>query len=376
MEENKSEKRLKQGKMAGLISIIVNVFLATGKLIAGILSASVSIIADAVNNFTDGISSLVTLIGFKLSQKPADEDHPFGHARFEYISSLIVSVIILFVGFELGKGSIEKIISPTAINFGLITVIILAVSILGKVGLAIYNGVLAKKINSSALKATSADSRNDAIITTAVLIAGIVEYYSGFAIDGYVGIGVALFILISGIALVRETSSVILGVKNDDRLKDIILEKIKEYPIVVGYHDLMIHDYGPGISFCSIHFEIDKNLDPLYVHEIIDKFEREFIEYGTQLTVHYDPVVLDSPELNALKKVALDTLINIDNRLSLHDFRSIPCDGFSKVFFDVPFPQDMAGREAEIKNEVESAINAIGDITYEAIITFDSVSFN
>ena len=341
MEEVKVKDRGNAGKIAGVVGIVANAFLALGKLIVGILSMSVSIIADAINNFTDGISSIVTLIGFKLASKPADEEHPFGHARFEYISSLIVSVIILFVGFELGKSSVEKIISPTVVNFTLLTAIVLGVSILGKVGLAVYNGILGKKINSSVLKATSADSRNDAIITTAVLIAGIVEYYTGFAIDGYVGIAVALFILISGVTLVKETSSVILGVKNDDRLKNIILDKIKEYPIVVGYHDLMIHDYGPGISFCSIHFEIDKNLDPLYVHEIIDKFEREFLQYGTQLTVHYDPVVLDSEELNQLKRVTIDTLINIDNRLSMHDFRSIPCDGFSKVFFDVPLPENM-----------------------------------
>lgn len=376
MEETNVKSRGNTGKIAGAVGIITNALLACGKLIVGILSASVSIIADAVNNFTDGISSIVTLIGFKLASKPADEDHPFGHARFEYIASLIVSVIILFVGFELGKGSVEKIISPTVVNFTLVTAIVLGVSILIKVALAIFNGILAKRINSSALKATSADSRNDAIITTAVLIASIIEYYTGFAIDGYVGIAVAVFILISGVFLVKETSSVILGAKNDDRLKNIILEKIKEYPIVVGYHDLMIHDYGPGISFCSIHFEVDKNLDPLYVHELIDKFEREFIEYGTQLTVHYDPVVLDSEELNSLKHAVSHKLIEIDNRLSLHDFRLIPCDGFSKVFFDIPLPEDLAGREAEIKNEVETALNGVSDTTYEAIITFDSYSFN
>ena len=368
MDENNAINRGNTGKIAGVVGIIANALLALGKFIVGILSASVSIIADAVNNFTDGISSIITLIGFKLSQKPADADHPFGHARFEYISSLIVSVIILLVGFELGKGSVEKIISPTAVNFTLVTVIVLGVSILVKVGLAIFNGVLSKRID--------ADSRNDAIITCAVLIASIVEYYTGFAVDGYVGIAVAVFILISGIMLVKETSSVILGVKNDDRLKNVILEKIKEYPIVVGYHDLMIHDYGPGISFCSIHFEIDKNLDPLFVHEIIDKFEREFIEYGTQLTVHYDPVVLDSDELNELKSVTLSTLVSIDERLSLHDFRSIPCDNFTKLFFDVPLPEEMVGREAEIKVEVENALNSIGATRYEAEITFDSLSFN
>lgn len=374
--KNNEQNRIKIGKIAGIIGILVNCMLATGKLIVGILSASVSIIADAVNNFTDGISSVVTLIGFKLSQKPADNEHPFGHARFEYISSLIVSVIILFVGFELGKSSIEKIISPSAVNFQLLTAIVLVVSVILKIGLSIYNSVLSKQINSPVLKATSADCRNDAIMTSAVLIANVVEYYSGLTIDGWCGVAVAIFIMISGVILVKETSSIILGTKNDDRLKEIILEKIKEYPIVTGYHDLMIHDYGPGISFCSIHFEVDKNLDPLYVHEMIDKFEREFLQYGTQLTVHYDPVILDSDELNVLKHEVVSALIKYDTRLSVHDFRSIPCDNFTKVFMDIPLPEDLQSKKFEITRTVNAALSTINEKSYQAEITFDSLSFN
>jgi len=364
------------GKNAGIIGIIANLLLAGGKLTVGILSASMSIIADAVNNFSDSISSVVTLIGFKLAKKPADADHPYGHARFEYIASLIVAVVIMFVGFELAKSSVEKIISPQATTFSIITIIVLAVSILVKIGLCVFNGVTAKKINSSALKATAADCRNDAVVTTVVLIATIIERFTAVKLDAYFGLAVALFILCSGFMLVRETCSPILGKKNDDRLKNLILEKIKDYPIVIGYHDLMIHDYGPGISFCSIHFEIDKNLDPLYVHELIDKFEREFLQYGTNLTVHYDPVVIDSPELNKLKHAVISALINKDSRLAFHDFRSIPCDGFTKVFFDLPLPEDLVGQEKQITDIVNDALNGLGCGIYQTEITFDSVAFN
>ncbi len=371
-----NNKRILLGKTAGLIGIVSNLILATAKLIVGILSSSMSIIADAANNFSDGISSVVSFIGFKLSQKPADEDHPFGHARFEYVSSLIISVIIIFVGFELAKSSIEKIFSPEAINFSIITVIILAISIIVKFVLYIVNNLIAKKIDSSTLKATATDCRNDFIMTGVILISVLVEKFTSLKIDGYTGVAVAIFILVSGLILVKETSSPILGKKNDDAIKKIILDKIKEYPIVIGYHDLMIHDYGPGISFCSIHFEIDKNLDPLCVHELIDKFEREIAEYGTSLTVHYDPVITDSAELNKLKNSVIDTISNIDKRLSIHDFRSIPCDGFKKVFFDLAVPEDLKVTKQEIKCLIENNLNSLGLGIFEAIITFDSIAFN
>ncbi len=374
MEQNKS--RNNQGKKAGLIGIISNLLLACGKLLAGILAGSTSIIADALNNFSDGLSAVVTTIGFKLAQKPADADHPYGHARFEYVASLIVAIMVLFVGFELIKSSIEKIIAPQAIEFSYLVVAILGVSIIAKFLLFLYNGRAAKKINSETLKATSIDCRNDVIVTATVLVAVLVERFTAWKIDGYMGLAVALFIIFSGIKLTCETVSPILGKKNNESLKAEILEKIKEYPIVIGYHDLMIHDYGPGISFCSIHFEIDKNHDPLYVHELIDKFEREFLAKGTNLTVHYDPVVTDSPKLNQLKAVVLSVLAKNDPRLSLHDFRCIPCDGFTKIFFDVPLPEDMSGCECQLKTDIDDALNALGEENYSAEITFDSVAFN
>ena len=371
-----NSSRAQKGKIAGIIGIIANVILASGKLFIGILSGAVSIIADALNNFSDGMSSIITLLGFKASQKPADSDHPFGHARYEYVAGLFVSMLVILVGFELAKSSIEKIISPTAIVFSTALVIILGLSCVVKAGLWIYNSKLAKQINSSAIKATAIDCRNDAIITFLVLVATIIEKTSSIMIDGYVGALVSVFILYSGIKLTLETISPIIGKKNDSVIRDKILEKLKEYPIVIGYHDLMIHDYGPGVNFCSIHFEIDKNLDPLYVHEIIDKFEREFLSDGISLTVHYDPVVTDSPELNALKHAVIHELVNYDERITIHDFRSIPCDGFTKVFFDLTLPYDLDEKKQEITGNVNRALNDLNIGKYSAEITFDSEAFN
>ncbi len=376
MNGEQNAKRNNIGKKAGIIGIVINLLLAISKLAVGILSASASVIADALNNFTDGVSSVVAFIGFKLSQKPADVDHPFGHARYEYVSSFIVSLLIVMVGFELAKSSIEKIISPESIVFSSVTVIVLAVSMVAKFSLSIYNDKMAKKLNSSVLKATATDCRNDVIMTSVVLIALIFEHLTSFNIDGYVGLAVSIFIFISGISLVKETSSPILGNRNDDKLKNIILEKIKEYPIVIGYHDLIIHDYGPGISFCSIHFEIDKNHDPLYVHEIIDKFEREINQYGTSLTVHYDPVVTDDEQLNLLRHALISALTSRDNRLSFHDLRSIPCDGFTKIFLDVALPPNLENQKQEISVLIEDCANSLSSTVYQAEITFDSDAFN
>jgi cation diffusion facilitator family transporter len=285
-------------------------------------------------------------------------------------------MLVILVGFELGKSSIEKIFAPVPVVFSIISMVILGVSAIVKLALFIFNTKVSKAINSDALKATAIDCRNDAIITTAVIIAMVIEKLTTFPIDGYMGTLIAIFVAYSGIKLTIETISPILGKKDDGELKNKIIEKIKEYPIVIAYHDLMIHDYGPGVSFCSIHFEIDKNLDPLYVHELIDKFEREFLSIGVNLTVHYDPVVTDSPELNLIKHTVTTELVNFDNRLSIHDFRSIPCDGFTKVFFDLPLPEDLKDQKQNITSRINNVLNGINDVKYSAEITFDSEAFN
>jgi len=373
---NKQPDRVKQGQRAGVVGIIVNLLLASTKLLAGILSASMAIVSDALNNLSDGVSSVITMIGFKLSQKPADAEHPYGHARFEYVASFVISFLVLFVGFELAKSSIEKIITPEATTFSLLSLAILIFSIFAKIFLSIYNGRLAKKLNTDTLKATSIDSRNDAIITTFVLIAFVVERFTGLKIDGYMGLAVAIFIVYSGVNLIKDTISPLLGKNNNQQVQKDIIEKIKQYPIVISYHDLMVHDYGHGATIASVHFEIDKNHDPMYVHEIIDKFEREFMQEGVTLTVHYDPVITDSEELNLLKHKIVNALVNLDNRLSLHDFRCINCDGFTKVFMDIPVPVDMRTKEQEIRKTVQDALSQINQKVYQAEITFDSEFFN
>ena len=287
-----SKTRAAIGKLSGTVGIVCNLLLSAGKMTAGALSGSVSITADALNNLSDAASSIVTLAGFKLAEKPADSHHPYGHARFEYLSGLAVAVLILFIGFELGKTSVIKIITPAAVEFSAVTMLVLAASIAVKLWMFLFNRKLGKMIDSSALAATAADSRNDCLATGAVLIASIVEYFTHWQIDGWMGFGVALFILYSGLNLAKETVSPLLGEAADPALRQLIVDYIEACPKVLGYHDLMVHDYGPGQRFASIHVEMDQREDALVCHELIDDMERECLHsHGIHLVIHYDPVV-------------------------------------------------------------------------------------
>ncbi|MBO5836469.1 MAG: cation transporter, partial [Oscillospiraceae bacterium] len=255
--------RAKLGKRAGFVGIGCNVLLFAGKLVVGILSGAVSIMADALNNLTDAASSIVTLIGFKLAEKPADSEHPYGHARYEYLSGLAVAALILIIGFELAKSSVEKVLSPAPVALSLPMVVVLILSILGKLWLCLYYRRTGKKISSTALLASAVDSRNDVIATLAVVAAGVVETYTQLPVDGFVGLGVASFILYSGIQLGKETISPLLGEGASPELRQVIVETVSGESRVLGYHDLMVHDYGPGQRFASIHVEMDQKEDPL-----------------------------------------------------------------------------------------------------------------
>ncbi len=371
------KQRLKKGRIAGLVGIVSNVLLFGGKLTAGILSGSVSITADALNNLSDASSSVVTLLGFKLAGKPADEDHPFGHARFEYLSALAVAVMILFIGFELAKSSVSKILHPEPVVFTWLTVAILVGSIAVKAWLSLFNLRLGRKIQSDTLIATAADSRNDCIATGAVLISGIVEHFSGWKIDGYMGLAVALFILYSGIGMAKNTISPLLGEAAGPELREQILDQLRGNPDVLGWHDLMVHDYGPGRRFASLHVEMDRREDPLRCHEIIDNLERECYEsHGIHLVIHYDPVITDDPELDRVKALVIGLLGDIDSRLGIHDFRMVVSPGHTNLIFDMAVPADLTGREKEIKSRLDSALNAQGDTVYYTVITFDPEAFN
>lgn len=377
-EDNQNkEVRASIGKFSGMVGIICNLLLAVGKFIAGTIAGSVAITADALNNFSDAGSSIITLLGFKLAEKPADKDHPFGHARYEYLSGLLVSEIIIVIGFELARSSVDKIKNPVAVEFTLITAIVLLASILVKLWLALFNRKLGKMINSSTLIATGADSRNDVVATSVVLIAALVEYGTSVCVDGYMGLAVAIFILYSGMNMARETISPLLGEATNPELKAEIVDYISEQPMVLGYHDLMVHDYGPGQRFASLHVEMDKDEDPLVCHELIDDMERECFEnHGVHLVIHYDPVVTNNPVMDRLRNMVTSILKVKDERLSIHDFRMVPGQGHTNLIFDVVLPSELRGQEQAIKNALESALNELGEGTYYTVITFDSDAFN
>ena len=375
MEQAQYNIRARIGKLSGAVGIICNCLLAAGKLIVGHMTSSMSITADGLNNLSDGASSIVTLLGFKLAEKPADRKHPYGHARIEYIAGLTVAVMILFIGLELGKSSVEKLINPEPIEFSFTAVWVLCASILAKLFMMLFNLKMGRRINSNALLATAADSRNDVMTTSAVLAASIVEHFYDVRIDGVMGIAVSLFILYSGIKLAGETMSPLLGEGANPELQKQITDYINGCPMVLGCHDLMVHDYGPGRRYASIHVEIDKNEDPMACHARIDRMERECLKnYGTHLVIHYDPVVTNDPEVNSTKRL-VNTIIKVrDGRLTIHDFRMVDDGESVKMSFDMILPEDLRGQEQSIKETVEKALNSLDSKKYYADITFDMES--
>lgn len=368
--------RAKIGKLSGLVGIFCNLLLCAGKLAVGILSGAVSITADAMNNLSDATSSVVTLVGFKLAEKPADEDHPYGHARYEYLSGLAVAAMIIVIGFELGKTSVEKILNPTPVTFSLTVLLVLLGSVAVKLWLSLFNHSLGKRIQSSALLATAADSRNDVIATAAVLAAMVTEHFTGLAVDGYMGLAVALFILWSGASLAKQTISPLLGETASPELRNRIVDVIRSEPKILGYHDLMVHDYGPGQRFASMHVEMDQRESALACHEIIDNLERICLDnHNIHLVIHYDPVATDDPELNSLRERVQDFLTQQDSRITIHDFRIVRAQGHTNLVFDMALPAELMKSQKSIKKKLDEALNQ-GDTVYYTVITFDLDSFN
>lgn len=363
------------GRLSGITGILCNVLLTAGKLVVGTVSGSVSITADALNNLSDAASAIVTLLGFKLAEKPADSEHPYGHARFEYLSGLAVAALIVVIGVELAKTSIKKIIDPTAVVLSVPMVVVLVVSIAVKLWLCLFNRRLGKKIDSTTLLATAADSRNDVIATGAVLLAAGIEAVTSWKIDGFMGLAVALFILYSGASLAKDTISPLLGEAASPELRRLIVETVEGNSRVLGYHDLMVHDYGPGQRFASIHVEMDQREDPLVCHEIIDDMERLCLErHNVHLVIHYDPVVTDDPEIETIRAAVCGIISGIDSRMSVHDFRMVRGAGHSNLIFDVALPYDMLQKKEQIRQELDSALAAMNQGTYNTVITFDLIS--
>ena len=365
------------GTLSGWVGIACNLLLCLGKFLAGSLTGSVSIMADALNNLSDASGSIVTLIGFRVAGMPADEEHPYGHARAEYLSGLVVAALILIIGFELAKTSVEKIFHPAPVLFSAVAIGVLVCSIAVKLWMCLFNRKLGKTIQSTALIATSEDSRNDCITTAAVLLAAILEKTLNWRVDGVFGLGVAVFILYSGAMLAKDTVSPLLGENADPELRDKIVDYIRVQPKVLGFHDLMVHDYGPGQRFASLHVEMDAREDPLECHELIDDMEREcYLSHNVHLVIHYDPVITDNPELNELKERVSGLLTRFDERLQLHDFRMTQGKRHMNLVFDVPLPARLRGKEEELTQYLENSLNLAGEKTYHVKITFDALEFN
>ncbi len=369
--------RASVGMLSGVVGIICNVLLFAMKILVGTAVGSVSITADAMNNLSDASSSIVTFIGFRLAKMPADEDHPYGHARYEYLSGLAVAAMIIVIGFELAKTSVGKIIEPSDVELSVPAGIVLIGSVVMKVWLCLFNGKLGKKINSSALLATSADSRNDAVATSVVFVAGVIELIFHIQIDGIMGLLVALFILYSGVNLAKETISPLLGENASPELKELIIRVMRSCPEVLGYHDLMVHDYGPGQRFASIHVEMDHKADPLYCHELIDTLERNCLqEHNIHLVIHYDPVVTGDEELDRLRHIVAELLKAQDSRISIHDFRMVKGEKQTNLIFDIALPAELMPKKKEVKSKLDSCLAVIDDMTYYTVVEFDMVAFN
>lgn len=365
------------GTMAGLVGIVCNLLLFAAKLLIGTVSGSVSITADAVNNLSDASSSIVTSVGFRLAQKPEDDEHPYGHARIEYLTGLAVAALILVIGFQLAKSSVSKILHPEAVEFSAALVVVLVLSIGVKLWMALFNRTLGKRIDSVSLIATAADSRNDVISTSAVLVAAVVAHLSGLNLDGYIGLLVALFILYSAVGIAKDTISPLLGEPADPELVRMVKHEVLDYDDrILGVHDLMVHDYGPGQTFASIHVEVDRNEDVMEIHDMIDNIERHLLEdKRIHLTIHYDPVVMDDAEVTHMREMVREKLQELDSRLQFHDFRMVRGPEHTNLIFDVVLPSDRKGQEKELQNRLTEALQEPGK-RYYTVITFDSSSFN
>ena len=369
--------RAAAGRRSGNLGILANALLFAGKIAVGTVSGSVAITADALNNLSDAASSAVTSLAFRLAEKPADEHHPYGHARYEYLSALAVAVMILIIGFELAKSSVEKILSPVELRFSWATVLVLVMSIAVKLALWLVNSRLGRAIRSDAILAAGADSRNDCLATGAVLLSTLVSRFFGVNIDGWAGLGVAVFILFSGWGMARETISPLLGENASPELQEQIVEALRGSDKILGWHDLMVHDYGPGQRFASVHVEMDKNEDPLLCHTIIDGIERRCLEeHRVHLVIHYDPIVTDDAELNEMRRQVSLVLRSMDEGISIHDFRLHRLEEQTNLIFDMTLPRSMAGREAQIKRQLDTAINLHSKTAYYTVITFDSPGFS
>ncbi len=378
LEEYPADKRRSAyGQLCGIVGIALNVLLFAGKFLAGVMSNSIAITADAFNNLSDAGSSVVTLFGFKLAEQKPDSEHPFGHGRMEYLAGLIVSAVILMMGFELVKDSIDKIIHPTEITFSLAVMVILIASIVLKCYMALYNFKYGKRFESATLKATATDSLSDCISTGVVLVATLIGYFTDVQIDGFCGIAVGILIFVAGINAARETLNPLLGQAPEpefvEQIENMVLEFDKE--AIIGIHDMIVHDYGPGRRIISLHAEVPAEGDMLQLHDVIDNLEMKLcMELGCLTTIHMDPVVTTDERVTELKIKTKTIVKDIGDKLSLHDFRVVFGETHTNLIFDVVIPFEFALSDGETVKLIQSRIREKIGENYFAVINVDKPS--
>ena len=357
--------RERYGALSGGVGILLNLLLSLGKFFAGLLTGSIAVTADAFNNLSDAGSSVVTLVGFKLAGQKADDGHPFGHGRIEYLAGLLVSLLILMVGVELGKTSIEKIFRPEQVDFSLVTVVILIASILVKLWMCLFNRNLGRRIGSAAMEATATDSLSDVVATSAVLAGTLVGEFTGVSIDGWVGVVVAIFILRAGWGAAKDTVDPLLGSAPDPVLVKEIQDVVLSHKQVVGMHDLVIHDYGPGRRMCSFHAEVPQNADIMEAHDAIDHIEREIYQkFGVETTAHMDPIATEDEAVNSLREQVRDLVREVNPEMNIHDFRVTRGPQHTNLIFDVVVPHRSKVSDEEIAGEITRRVQALDPSYY------------
>lgn len=371
IELKSSEVRSKVGNLSSMIGIAINLVLCTSKIAIGSLFGSVSISADGINNLSDAGNSIISLISFKLSSRPADKEHPFGHARYEYIAAMVVAMSILVLGVEMIKSSIDKIMHPEAINFSWLSVAVLIFSILAKAWMYFFNSGVGKAIESSVMQATAADSLSDSVATTVVLISLFISYFFHIQLDGFMGIIVAGFIMFTAFNILKDTLDNLLGTVPELEFVQHIENKVKSYPGILGIHDLMIHNYGPNRCFASVHAEVASNVDILKSHDLIDNIERDFLnEDNIHLVIHLDPIVIDNPHINELYDFMKQAVREIDSELQIHDFRAVLGDSHSNMIFDLVMPYSCKLSQSEIQEQINSKLAQRPEKLY-TVITYE-----
>ena len=366
-----SKVRVAYGYLCGAVGIALNILLFAGKIIAGTISGSVAVTADAFNNLSDAGSSIISLIGFRLASQKPDPHHPFGHGRFEYIASLIISIIIVLMGFELGKSSFEKIVAPQAVEYSAVTFAVLGVSVLVKLYMFFYNNSVGKKIDSATMRATAMDSISDAVSTGAVLISAVIAMFTNLALDGWMGLVVAAFIMVTGFKSAQETIASLLGTPPSPEFVKQIEDMALQYDDIIGVHDMIVHNYGPGRTFVSLHAEVPSYGDIVAIHDTVDNAEREIAkELGCLVTIHMDPVDVHDEHTAQLRENVSEIIKQINPDITFHDFRVVSGPTHTNLIFDIVSPMDCGLSDQELADTIADKIHQCNE-SYFAVINVD-----